>query len=1792
MVVDEAGQVHLRWTSRNSSGGSSDIQTQAFKVSFGTGVIMVDANLASSNATVTIQNTVTSTAERYHSEPVDQRAQASVDVVSTDPKLTVAKDKTTGSYLGDASYWPITVGNEGGRAYQGPLTIEDILGNTNDLFYVTGSDLDRMNAQLRPGDALTLTITRARLFEASNQTVTDTTGQERTTSLPSTGSDTSYGKPSASQGTTGEPDLLAKDCTITIVGDPQSPGHATVTLVSGTNADGTTTQSRNQEVASGPQAIEVLESWGFSPVKDTRYTVSLKTRDLVIPRHDDYRFIVYGHNKTSLMMLTADQEHEVDYMAADSYSYVNKATVTDKDDKSYDAWSTYSSLYKELYVDKGASYADETNPMTGAAVARLSTYTLSYSYRNYASGGAEGYDALPLVDYVDGSQAVLAPVDFNPDLEDRGLGKCTVDGVDYWTIDQPGTYRTVKVGTGSSGDQLTADTVTVTAQGDGGFSTVVKWYFNDHGNSSNRQVTFMTRTPLDWKVGETSRMLEDVAFLGDHGSHRLWARYGEAAERYGVDKKIVTDKKVESDPADDATVDSSVMTGGQAVTYRLKVHNQANADTVFDAAQLRDKLPLAGGWAWSRDNVQVSFANTSGCSAQGNADGWYLTQDDGSGATEEGQYYLVFGGEGSDACRLVVKPGADAYIYVTLTPPDGEAWEAFAAAHTSDTLSNTFQAFGKEATVHHEVAGHGSALIQKGVIATASEDSPNISRADAHDYTSEWSRFYYSNDDARRQFVVYYVTVANSGSTRLYLNTIQDQLPQGFSFYSFRTSPSSSFSYSQGNVYTSGSYYANDRLMTSATQPDGSAYQFVNFRVKADGAWGSTSGKLRFTIEQYDQASSTPSVSYDQDSGRCYLLPGQAISFAYIVRTNKTADTQDIADNAVGMPLDEHAMTGFDLDTTSSLTAYNTSNVRPNDGGRGLEDASDMAAQGFDTTGGTSRWLTSDVTIKRGAVVPGISKEFTSRTDTNGAVTTSPNGALSTDTIGWTVRATNTGTLTLQDYTLSDVVQAPYLLTGDVYLKIDTPYPADASRNSTVAVPANEIPLFSIDDTQVAADGTTKVRLSYYSSSDDKRSYQLTFSPDAPSETYTFNYGGWSSDYNYCWVSMRYDQNGNEVLSARIADKDGKYALPSGATATLTLSSKNNSGSVRNGVFYNTAYLTPMTQSFSPDDVTRGSVVDFDVNTNTKLGDPASLSTLPSVRSSSLINVTYGFITSSDKLVAQKDDPTNVAASNTMDNNAITLPARDKTFTYSLDVGNTTGKEMNSLVLIDSLPQRDDHSVFVDTQPRDSEFQVDFASALNLVVKVTQKDGTTRILDPSTYAVEYSDATSFADADWEGMGSGTGWGTDSAGKRSLRVTIGGTGPTAGSAHIPADATVTVSFDAVVSADAQTSAAPGAIAWNSFGCRYGLEGVAQMLLSAPLNVGVRLPYAPSVAKQLVGSDGTPATAKGDHTFSYLAFEGGLDGLMLDGQAVDATRLDSLNDSQLAQALAESGRKATYLQVTVPDGKSASDPVSLWGAHVASYDAVTGTWVAGGEEFPLTDGATYTLTELGLDQAGATANGLWRAKSMELTGGATLASGKRFVSFAYDYWVSQRVTSTNERNVWRVDLTKRGQLSAQPLEGAVFALYSPNKDDLISVDEFEKDRADWGLSQTYLESMALVGDGTTGVSGTKYYLARLVRTGSNGALALKDLDQGTYVLQEFAAPQGYGVVDPVTLAWHQADAKDVTGTVVRAEDNKASLTLDDPVAYTLPSTGGAGVAPFVLAAVGLMGLAALVRRGARS
>ncbi|MBQ6796794.1 MAG: hypothetical protein IJP10_02155, partial [Clostridia bacterium] len=83
-------------------------------------------------------------------------------------------------------------------------------------------------------------------------------------------------------------------------------------------------------------------------------------------------------------------------------------------------------------------------------------------------------------------------------------------------------------------------------------------------------------------------------------------------------------------------------------------------------------------------------------------------------------------------------------------------------------------------TVYHDLASVAEAYLQKGVWDTGvNEWYESSQKSNPRRITPDARQYFYNSSDLSAQVVSYYITLYNSGSTRLYLNTIQDALPKG-----------------------------------------------------------------------------------------------------------------------------------------------------------------------------------------------------------------------------------------------------------------------------------------------------------------------------------------------------------------------------------------------------------------------------------------------------------------------------------------------------------------------------------------------------------------------------------------------------------------------------------------------------------------------------------------------------------------------------------------------------------------------------------------------------------------------------------------------------------------------------------------------------------------------------------------------------------------------------------------------------------------------------------------------------
>ena len=961
-----------------------------------------------------------------------------------------------------------------------------------------------------------------------------------------------------------------------------------------------------------------------------------------------------------------------------------------------------------------------------------------------------------------------------------------------------------------------------------------------------------------------------------------------------------------------------------------------------------DALPLSNDtYRWSKNNVRITYMDNY---AVTNGDNWSVDKPEAGD-----QQYIKWADDFSMTFT------GTAYIYVELDFPSDIPWQEYANKYATTTLVNTFYVLSAQRSVTHDVTIAAKVRLQKGVFDTG------YYYDGGSNYTSDMciqdDRLYYQNNDVKNRAVKYYVSLYNAGPTNLYLTDMQDLLPRGFT-YSWRSSFTTT-------TYDGSSYY--DKILKDDGKNATKMGALVTSTISTD-----ENGRQRvaFHFAQTTSTSTSNPVSYDKDRDMCYLKPGQAIDFTYICKTNNAADTDDAALNIVTMPYYDFNNGGVVVDDGCKITSPRSDQYTPNDGGCDVWTNGEAENLGF--TGGTNdtQWLTSEVTLIRGAIKPGITKALTSKTDQNGVTTQDPVSAAPTDTLNWTVKTENDGTNAISDYALTDRMQSPYMFTGKVSYTV---YNAPDS-NSLIAKPKSDY-LFTIGN------GTSEGTLSIRTNLGTTQTLTVGGDPVTLKCDWYYSKSSATSGGQYKQVDVQLsvvrDSDNNAVLSLHFPDET--MAIPENGYSLLTLSTSNPTGILENKQFINTSFVTPMAQVWDGT-ANKGNVVTLE----TPFGNGA----MPSVRNSAPITTSYGYVTGSSKQVTEVGNPDNTAAC-TGEPNYIVLGDKTKQFRYTLSVENSTPKAMDMFVLIDGLPEVGDHTAFLASDPRFSEFKVSLADNPDFSVTVTDKE-TKEVteIDPGSYTIEYSAKTEFAGEDWKGTSQ---WSTSAENARSIRLKIFDQTGTL----IPTGSTISLSFTCKID---DPNVQPGQIAWNSFGYHYSLLDEAAELEAAPLKVGVRIPSVPELRKQVVDHSGKPLTVEKDETFSFLVYPG-----------VALTGEFTTREEWIAALDAASTPHAEFT-VTVKKGESLSESVRM--------DT---------DQFEWTQGAKYNVVELPCE-------GHYAFKRF-------VNSTANTCTLTYTREQTQVVTCENIDLLWSIELTKENT-AHEPLSGAVFALYSPDESDKLT------------------------------------------------------------------------------------------------------------------------------------------------
>ncbi|HAM14880.1 MAG TPA: hypothetical protein DCP91_03260, partial [Eggerthellaceae bacterium] len=1773
----------------------------------------------------TVHNAIELTNYYQHSAPHTTSAQASVQLNTVAPSLSFSKsitgtadkrygvDYAVSDYLGSPTPFKLRLVNQGSVPYRDSnLVLEDTLSpSTAKDLYLSPEGIARMFAETHAGEKLTIRIAPATLANQNAggvaQQVATVDGQQAQTDVNTSSGDITQYFGRYTEGNakmqTSDTTVIANDATITFRNYEGSSilGHVVMDVAYG-GSERSYVIGAAGDYASVRQALDGI---GHLVVPATAYTVRWEMPgSFTIYGGESIVRIVHSSRKDSFMLMQYDQEEEYNKGQSRLAKPENNATADADNIATPFSYSASASEGKrDFRFDKDSDIDAAMNSIvelgtSGVGDGRVVGYELSFSH-----DGHSRHEVLPLVDHMQNSQALLVPVEDNPELSGTGLKIIGIDGVRYYLLekknnaDEVDVYRNVRVGVDENESLLVADRIEVRADPADGFSTVIKWYYKDvgdekDGTAETHRVQIMSYVTYNWDRDQDGTIrLRNDGWLNDHEGRRLWEHVGPEYSRYAINKEVQNDSG--------EWVKYSVLHKGEEVKYRLTVHNSTNdTNTLVLGSFLKDYLPSSiAQHPWTVADITVDY--------DGHLASPGSSQPSFTVATPDPEKPLQQVLQWNDDVFFALNPGPN-YLYVTLKmPADNSEWDAYEQSYATSSLFNDFEAFGQTSQVSHNVAADLKPLLQKGVERVYRKKMMGTYNNSAPLYYDETEDgiHHYANDDSWERGVLYDITLFNGGEGKLFLNDIQDHLPKGFtlagvgrpSLYNNRYY----YPYMAQNVYS-----GNKR--TTVVPADGRSVVYKGIHIEQTTQTNGAYQNVAFSVSQLTSGGSptSDSIRYDEAVGKCYLEPGEAISFSYFVRTNDMKNTLPIANNVVAMEYDGSISPDFEIaDATITADAVPIGQ-RHNEGGCDTIDAAAAAsAYGFSSQNPSATFLCSEVQLSRGSIDPGITKRAARATSQTGVVTENPLSAEPSDTITWEVAATNAGNLPIQDYTLTDTVQATHGFTGPVWLTI---YQPDAVENPIVFTQRTSVntagPIITITNRTVEEDGRTRLTLSYVHRSESGSSgsspktadVYVNGSPvDLLVALYNPETANYVDSYVYRYIScpiqvgFTQDANGNETMSLRVMH--GAASIPAyGGRAVLTLDTKERSSTYESRVMYNSTWITPNTQGFDPN-VNQGNYTTRSVPLKGDDGKWIVQENAPSVRNSAPITVAFGTVTASVKSVRELGLPAgqeNQAYSNLKNGlpDRITLTDKQSLFRYRLEVDNTNNTELRNLVLIDNLPERNDWHTFVWDSARLSAFNVSLAANPDFRVyysTLSEPEHNVRELDPSSYIVEFLDVnhtvendplrptSPYTVEDWRGTSAWSSTFSDAT--RSVRVRL------KDGVTVPANTTLNVEFTCKIN---DANVAPGSIAWNSFGYNYlvrDASGQDQELSATPMDVGIRVPGIPSIAKRLQDRRGMDMPAERSETFDFLVFEGGVDGLTLaDGSALSGR----FSTAELADALARAGRRATLISTSVDADQYLSNPVSLENAKTCSFEGASGWAINEGEDFSFVHGQSYTAVELDRNVADDTWHFGYLGKAGSLNSG-------RFYTFDYDRRQMQEIVGTNLYDDWDISLTKTGERLGSDdrdlLAGAVFGLYSSDVRDAMSDQEYARERSRHGLSAAYADVRLLKRDGAT------YYLCALASSGGDGVVAFIGLRRDAYQLVELKVPVGYAdlngpmefrkAIDPNRPAVDPA-TNTANYYVMNADAHIASATALNHLAFELPETGGPGVLAPLLAGLTLL------------
>ncbi len=1071
--IDDDGNLTVAWRVRNNSS-ESQMTNDRIQTYYYTSGMTVDYDVYSAQEDKNVYNDVTLDATFHFADPVHREAQAKYIPVESPGNYTLYKgyNSYNGSYGGDSS-WYIRLYNSGvsevkltGDSGTESAVITDTL--PKDL-YIPEANMEKMLREEPFGRYLTIEITGATLAEDA---------------------DHAYGE------------------TVWTVDGTQS---GELRPVNNNSAFRTTDLKISWEgeqivVTEGDQKYVVTESLeqtlhdlGYDQIsRDTVFKLSWDQSEYqngILYGGENRRFNIYSYAKSTYQQNIDDW---LEMHPTSQQRISNSAAFKNRSYSSYIYRSREAWINKYAYVD-GKAVTAEDNVTPGSVI----EYGLSYRQ------SVNSLSTLPMVDYLGGAQKLLVPKNENSHLADLGLPEVKDGGITYYELSKNGTYEKVWVGNSSqSGQLMMADNVVVGNENGTG-ETKITWYFKDLPNSYSTEVKYKVLFDTEGVSGNTYT-LSNIVYMNDREKNRIYDTVYLHGVRVEFDKHILLE--------DGTLADYSTVKKGETVTYQLYVRNLGDAFTI-SGSDIHDDLPeTKGSFSWIKgENIRIRYETKGGdfTYTEDMAD-WTLEEFEDP-VTGEKRQRIVW----PDSARINFKgPGNILYIYVELDfPDDGDIWTDYAAKVNARYLENTFYCFDFGKTVTHDLVMKTEALLQKGVNSTARRYYADVNSGANYIYM-EGDRSKYSNRDENTHYVEYYVTLFNDGSTRLYLSTLYDQLPKGFTFNYLVTSRSGQSISNNGSSTTTA---ANEQLLNVSDREN-----VTVIRPNVKYSYNSSTNQIQFDLSS-GSSSSNNKLSYDSVRNQYYLNPNEMLTFSYLANTNGRSQTDDAATNSVQMKYTDYLGDGVRVSDVEITAKDNSYTDGQNDG-----DCRVIAEKG-------DEYLYSEVTVTRDNAIPGITKTTVSSTYNN---TTSPYSGYVRESavVNWNVRMLNDGGQAIYKYTLVDEMEKPYTF------DFDQPITLNAYMNSGGT------------DRKI---GTASFTLTEAARSEQGADYQVYVRSPSTSGNETMHVRVYTNDA------------GNEVLELTHDSTSARLPIPGNGYIDMTVSTENLTSTRNNKVYTNIATLTP-----------------------------------------------------------------------------------------------------------------------------------------------------------------------------------------------------------------------------------------------------------------------------------------------------------------------------------------------------------------------------------------------------------------------------------------------------------------------------------------------------------------------------------------------------------------------------------------------------------------------------------------